>query len=55
MGYSFDRLPGRTKEMLGKATGNKRLEMKGRTEAGMADMKDKAKHTINKIEDRLDN
>lgn len=54
MGYNLDRLSGHTKEMLGKTTGNKKLEMKGKAQHEFADMKDKAKHAVQKIEERLD-
>lgn len=54
MGYNLDRLSGHTKEMLGKATGNKKMQVKGKTQHELADLKDKAKDAVQKIEDRLD-
>lgn len=51
MGYNFDRLSGRTKEMLGKATGNKMTELKGKAQRELADIRHKADHVF---EDQAD-
>ena len=53
MGYNLDKLSGHSKELLGKASGNKKLELKGRTQHQLAGMKDKASDTVHRIEDSL--
>lgn len=52
MGYNFDRLSGHTKEILGKASGNKEMEVKGKAQHALAEMKHKAKYTMRKIGNR---
>ena len=55
MGYNIDKLAGRSKEALGKVSGNKNMELKGKAQHDLAVMKDKAGDTVRKIEERLDN
>ncbi len=42
MSVLSNKISGRTKEILGKATGNRRLETKGKIQRGMAEMEQKA-------------
>ncbi len=48
-----DKMAGKAKETTGRATGNRKLEAKGKMQHGMADMKQKTKHTINNLSDKL--
>lgn len=50
-----DRIAGRSKEFLGKITGDKKLEMKGKAQAELGELKDKAKETLSKIDSYLEN
>lgn len=54
MGNTIDKLSGRSKEALGKVSGNKRMELKGKAQHDLAVMKEKANETAQKIEDRVD-
>lgn len=42
MGYKADKISGKAKELTGKATHKKKLEMEGRTQQVVADLKQKA-------------
>ncbi len=55
MGHLSDKIAGRSKETTGKVTGDKKLEMKGKSQAELADMKEKTKNTMHKIDHKLDN
>ncbi len=54
MGYNLEKLSGRSKEALGKVSGNKHMELKGKAQHDLAVMKDKANDTVQKIEERLE-
>ena len=53
MSYAFDKLKGRAKEFAGKATGDKKLELKGKMEHDLAHMRQRAKELSEDIDQRI--
>lgn len=49
-----DKLAGRRKEFAGKMSGDKKREIEGKAQAGAADVKDKAKDAVHKIDEKMD-
>ena len=49
-----DKLKGRAKQAIGRATGNKKLERKGRRERTIGELKDRAGKFERKVERKLD-
>ncbi len=53
MSDTTDKMSGKAKEMTGKVTGNKRMEMKGKFQHDSAELKQKAKHAADDVADKL--
>lgn len=53
MGNMMDKISGKAKETIGKATDNRKLELKGKIQQGKASLKDKAEHIGEEIKDKL--
>ena len=55
MSEAFDKLKGRAKEVAGKAIGDKRMELKGKMEHDIADMRQRAKEMREDQDNRRQN
>lgn len=55
MSNTFDKIKGRAKEVAGKAVGDKKMELKGKMEHDIADMKQRAKELRDDQDNRRQN
>lgn len=53
MSDTGDKIQGKAKEMTGKVTGNRKLEMKGKFQHDSAELRQKAKRTADDVADKL--
>lgn len=51
MSDTLDKLSGKAKEWAGKVTHNRDLQAKGKIQAGMATMRQRAKDTVQELDD----
>lgn len=45
----MDKMAGKSKELMGKATGNKKMEIKGKSQQAMAQIKDKTDEALHDL------
>jgi uncharacterized protein YjbJ (UPF0337 family) len=53
MGDMADKATGRAKELMGKASGNKQMELKGKLQHDVAELRHKAKDASQRISHKL--